>query len=195
MGLVRRNLIISGLLIGGLVAVLGTVAGHQLLERRREAALEADVEAARQAAEEGNMGQIRKLLARHPGHEAFAAARTACFEAIRGEYSPLDAEREDKAYESILGTRVRAEGVCVKAMEELGDGGLWSCIRVPAEEGEGRFIQLYFEAGEYTAEELETLGLRPGRRVRAYGILERIDKKLLREDEWGLRPVEVVEGK
>ncbi len=171
------------------ILVLGIIFHNE----HRKQTFAKDAEKTMKAAEAGNMKVVREMLKLYPEREEFVQFRHQCFERIRDDYKPLNPDCDDKQYNSFMNRRIRTEGVCVKDVEKMKDGKLWACIQIPSVQGEGRYIQLFFEKKEYSLEGLKSEGLVQGERVRAYGFLDRIDKKLLRRDDLGIRPVEMIE--
>ncbi len=188
----RFKVPIAVLLITVTVAAAGSL-GISMRARHQRQMLDADVVAARKAAEAGNMKLVLDLLEKYPGHTDLADLRVAAFKKLQPTYVSVAGRRSDRELDKLLNRRIQARGVMVWDLSPRKDGRLWSCIQAQMSEKDYRYLQLFFPKGAGTLGDLQKQGLVKGARVQVYGFLTKVDKHILSKDEYGLNPIEAWE--
>jgi len=188
----RLRIPIAVLLIAGTMAVSTSLVVSRHARHQRQM-LDADVVAARKAAEAGNMKLVLDLLEKYPGHTDLADLRVTAFKKLQPTYVNVAGRRSDRELDKLLNRRIQARGVMVWDLSRRKDGRLWSCIQVQMSEKDFRYVQLFFPKGAGTIDDLQKEGLVKGARLQVYGFLTKVDKHILSKDEYGLNPVEAWE--
>jgi hypothetical protein len=191
----RFRVAIAVLLIAGTMAIGGSVvvSRHARHTGPPRQMLDAEVVAAREAAEAGNMKIVLDVLGKYPGHTDLADLRVTAFKKLQSTYLSVAGRCSDRELDKVLNRRIRAHGVMVWDVSPRKDGHLWSCIQVQMSEKEYRYLQLFFPKGVGTLDDLQKEGLVKGARVQVYGFLAKVERHFLTKDEYGLNPLEAWE--